>query len=125
MDLLEVSDMKTATLLHSGVPWMPPITNLYVGEDGKYLLVLVTSPNHLRSVLDDMSPGVQIARSHIPVEVSVFLADGNGAVVDYDGTPSNGLTPIVSSNPRSHAGMAVPDLMGYADALAVLGYCVT
>ncbi|SDT84341.1 hypothetical protein [Gordonia westfalica] len=55
----------------------------------------------------------------------MFLSDERGQVIDYDGDPANGLTPILSTDSKSFAMTINPDLATHADALAALGYELT
>ena len=116
----------TASLVAEALQHMPPVTNLYETSDGTYYMVVVTSTPSMRSIMTSVGLRVPAALTHMKPSVSVFLADERGQVIDYDGDPANGLTPILSTNPRSFAGMIVPDLLEsenpYADALAILGY---
>ncbi|ATW60800.1 hypothetical protein SEA_BENTHERDUNTHAT_30 [Gordonia phage BENtherdunthat] len=106
--------------------WMPPTTNLYRCGDGRHLLVLVVSVPDVVALTASTGMRVPIARSHITPEVSVFLADEQGQVVDYDGDVANGLTPIASTNTRSFATTILPsEICSHAEALAVLGYTLT
>ncbi|WP_425284530.1 DUF7572 family protein [Gordonia westfalica] len=116
--------MKPATLVAEALPHMPPITNLYSTEDG-FLLVLVVEVPDMTSILTSMGMQVPVSRSHLKPDVSVFLSDERGQVIDYDGDPANGLTPILSTDSKSFAMTINPDLATHADALAALGYELT
>lgn len=96
---------------------MPPVTNLYKGSDGRHFLVTVVDPDALAG----LSRGLARA-SHVQPVVEVFLSDETGTVIDYDGDPANGMTPILSNNSRSFAGYIDSTLTTHADALAALGY---
>lgn len=111
----------TATLVGENLVQFCPVTNHYRCSDGRYLLV--TYPR--LDVLADMA-GEALAEalkilcvaegpqslSHQPRNTEVFLADENAVVLDADGDPANGMTPLLRC-----AG-ALP----IADALAQLGY---
>ena len=116
--------MRPATLVAEALPYMPPTTNHYRTDDG-YLLVLVVDVPDLNSILTSMGMQVPVSRSHLKPDVSVFLSDERGQVIDYDGDPANGMTPILSTDSKSFAMTIVPDLHTHADALAALGYELT
>ncbi|MGP3708473.1 DUF7572 family protein [Gordonia paraffinivorans] len=126
--------MPKAYLVAEALPWHAPVTNLYRTEDDTYYAVLVLDPVAMEQHRADWGIKVPVAVSHVPPTVSVYLSDENGRVIDYDGDPANGMTPILSTNPRSFAGMVVPDLVDavndpdrdpYAEALNILGYTLT
>lgn len=116
--------MKTATLVAEALPNMAPTTNLYRTNDG-HLLVTSVDAQAFAPAVSAMGMRVPIVRSHITPSVSVFLSDERGQVIDYDGNPANGLTPILSTDSKSFAMTIVPDLHTHADALAALGYTLT
>ncbi|SDT85391.1 DUF7572 family protein [Gordonia westfalica] len=93
--------MKPATLVAEALPHMPPITNLYSTEDG-FLLVLVVEVPDMTSILTSMECRFRLAVAS-ETDVSVFLSDERGQVIDYDGDPANGLTPILSTDSKSFA----------------------
>ena len=113
--------MKSATLVAEALPYMPPTTNHYRTDDG-YVLVLVVDVPDMNSILTSMGMQVPVSRSHLKPDVSVFLSDERGQVIDYDGDPANGMTPILSTDSKSFAMTIVPDLHTHTDALAALGY---
>ena len=106
--------MITATRIQAALPQFAPTTNLYQCEDGKYLLVTVDTAG------DDIGNSVPIlslipVKSSVPADTVVFLADERGQVVDADGDPTNGLTPVL----RCPGGTAAEE------ALQRMGYEVT
>lgn len=121
--------MPKAYLVAEALPWHAPVTNLYRTDDDTYYAVLVLDPFAMEQHRADWGITVPVAVSHVPQTVSVYLSDEMGRVIDYDGDPANGLTPILSTNPKSFAGMVVPDLVEsdnpYAEALNILGYTLT
>ena len=96
--------MKTAELLDSDCCWMPPTTWWCHGSDGRYLLVTDLE-------LHRTTPDVPSSRLRLPTGVLVFLADDRGQVVDADGDPTNGLTPLARLDEGDHE-----------DGLRALGY---
>lgn len=114
--------MRTVELIESDVSWMCPVTHLYKTQAG-HLLVCVRDRAMIVELAQDL--GVPIFPSHVPLGVDAFLADERGQVVDYDGNPANGLTPILSTDSRSFAMTIDPDLRTHEDALEALGYTLT
>lgn len=119
--------MTAATLVYENHPSHYPTSNLYgIGEpddDGRYeqyRLVTVKTISGLAMLAQVQ--GIPVSLSHAPVGVDVFLSDDRGMVIDYDGDPANGLTPILSTNPRSFAMAIDPSLRTHDDALEALGY---
>jgi len=106
---------ETATLVAENLPQFCPTTNLYRCSDGRYLLVTVQTVDG--ADLFESATGVRIpvARSHVSAGAEVFLSDDAGVVLDADGDPSNGMTPIARV-----AGAA-----SHETALQHLGYTVT
>lgn len=102
--------MAEAILVAENLPNFCPITNHYMCDDGKYLLVTIPALDSVGS-LELFGVRVPIAKSHMPTATDVFLADENAVVLDADGDPANGLTPLASFEVQSHE-----------EALALLGY---
>lgn len=106
--------MATATLVTENVSQFCPLTNLYECSDGTY--VLVTIPRlSADMVLTMLGVRVPIVQLHLPDVADVFLADADAVVLDADGDPSNGMTPLVS----------VTGCEDFAEALAAAGYTLT
>ena len=111
-----------ATLVQENLSHFCPVTNFYATSDGKHLLVTYPRLDVLGTLagLSGMSEtlraiglaDVPIRRSHIGLRTEVFLADENAVVLDADGNPANGMTPLLRCE------SAIPS----ADALAQLGY---
>ncbi|GAS94440.1 Gp21 [Mycolicibacterium canariasense] len=103
--------METATLVGEQLSQFCPVTNHYECSDGKHLLV--TIPRLDASTVQEMlGVRVPIVKMHLPDKADVFLADADAVVLDADGDPANGMTPLVS----------VPGCESFADALAAAGY---
>ncbi|MBR7191738.1 hypothetical protein [Gordonia sp. SCSIO 19800] len=115
-----------AVLVEADVAYACPVTNLYTCESGQHLLITVRANDYVAGIFEGLT-GITMpsASRHVTPSVEVFLADERGQVIDYDGDPTNGLTPILSTDPASFAMTIVPDLHTHADALAALGYTVT
>lgn len=102
--------METATRVAAALPQFCPTTNHYRCSDGRWLLV--TDPQmDTEGTLSAFGIHVPISKVQLPVEVDVFLSDDAQNVLDADGDPSNGMTPLGSFAVRGHAA-----------ALAELGY---
>ncbi|SCX06042.1 hypothetical protein [Mycolicibacterium fluoranthenivorans] len=106
--------MPTATLVTENVSHFCPVTNFYECSDGRYLLVTIPrlSADMVHNMLGVRVPIVQM---HLPDAADVFWADADAVVLDADGDPSNGMTPLVS----------VPGCEVFAEALAAAGYTLT
>lgn len=110
-----------AVLVQAALPQYAPVTNHYKCDDGHHLLVTVNQLDAvecLRAVglLDGLPvPEVNIRRSHLRGQPThVFLADETARVIDADGDPSNGMTPLAT----------YPAGTSFDEALAALGYAV-
>ena len=103
--------MPTATLVAENVSHFPPVTNFYECSNGLYLLVAVASLEMPDTVelFGVRLPGAQV---RMPTAVAVFLSDAEQNVLDADGDPSNGMTPLATP----------PNVETHAAALAALGY---
>jgi len=104
--------VETATLVAENLSQFCPVTNHYQCSDGKYLLVTFARMDTV-GTLSNFGVRVPIAAVQLPSGVDVFLADADANVLDADGDPSNGMTPVDGSpfEVDSHEG-----------ALAALGY---
>ncbi|MGW8935970.1 DUF7572 family protein [Gordonia terrae] len=99
-----------------------PVTNLYECADGTHLLVTVkdiaaalADSGAIESVAEYLGVAdVPIYQSQVPAGVDVYLADERGVVLDADGDPANGMTPLA----------VLPDTSTHAEALEALGYNV-
>lgn len=85
----------SVSLVAENLSWFCPTTNHYVCEDGTYLLVTVPRFDVAAMIEAKTGLRIPISLSHIPTQAYVFLADENAVVLDADGDPANGLTPIV------------------------------
>lgn len=88
-----------------------PTTNLYRLADGRCVLVTVPDadlpmPPGLAAVLGAVS-----IDTTAPSPTEVFLADEHGALVDADGDPANGLTPILRCAPGTTHEQAIAELL--------------
>ena len=111
----------TATLVGENLSQFCPVTNHYRCSDERYLLVTYPRLDVLADIAGEalaqalkvlgLAEGPQ-SLSHQPRNTEVFLADENAVVLDADGDPANGMTPLLVCDG------AVP----VADALAQLGY---
>lgn len=114
--------MPLAQLVEANVPYACPVTNLYKAGD-KHFLITVRDDNIVGSVFEGVNGfSVPLDSRHVSTCVEVFLADEHGQVIDYDGDPANGLTPVLSTDSRSFAMAVAPDVSSHAGALAALGY---
>lgn len=107
--------MATAVLKQKNLTQFCPITNLYECSDGIHLLVTVFESFDVgEAIAATTGLTIPIARTHMPTGAEVFLSDEDAAVLDADGDPANGMTPLAR----------FPD-GGFASALAALGYELT
>lgn len=115
---------KTATLLAENLTHFCPVTNHYQCSDGRYLLVTYPRVDVLAAIageaLSDALTLLGIAEgpqtlSHQPANTEVFSSDEAARVLDADGDPANGMTPLL----RCDGPVPI------ADALASLGYTLT
>ncbi len=102
--------METAELITENLTQFCPVTNHYRLSDGRYVLVTVARIEGA-ATLSNFGVRIPIAVSQLPAEVDVFLSDADANVLDADGDPANGMTPLESYEVDSHAA-----------ALAELGY---
>lgn len=110
----ESSTTGSAVLYAESLPQFAPRTNQYNCGD-HYLLVTVPAadipvPAGLLPTIGSMKVGEIVCGP-----TAVFLCDENAQVLDADGDPTNGLTPIATFPPGTT----------HEDALAALGYVVT
>lgn len=103
--------METATLVAENLSQFCPVTNHYECSDGKWLLVTIAKIDTPATVSYFLGVKVPIAEVQLPSGADVFLSDENATVLDSDGDPANGMTPIGTFNAETHA-----------EALAALGY---
>lgn len=102
--------METATLVAENLSHFCPVTNHYQCSDGRYLLV--TYPRmDTAATLSNFGVRIPISEVQLPSGVDVFLSDELANVLDADGDPANGMTPIGTFSVETHA-----------EALAALGY---
>lgn len=105
---------KTATLVAEALPQFCPTTNHYECSDGIYLLVSIPSFDPLAALENALGIKLAVAVSQLPAQADVFLADAVAAVLDANGDPADGLTPLLT----------IPDCQSFETALAVTGYVV-
>jgi len=101
--------METATLIGENLGQFCPTTNHYYCSDGRYLLVTVASSD--TPTLSAFGIRVPIAKNQLPSGADIFLSDERATVLDADGDPSNGMTPLATFSTDTHSA-----------ALAMLGY---
>lgn len=97
-----------------GLSTFAPVTNHYRLDDGRY--VLVTVPDDVLPV-----PAGLAMLSAVKVDqvlqgrTEVFLADENGTVIDADGDPANGMTPLAVFPPGTTHVDALAAFLGDAE----------
>lgn len=104
--------MTTYELVAERVSHLAPCTNLYRLDDGTY--VLVTVPDDVLPVPAGLAllSAVKVDQV-LPGRTELFLSDEFGTLIDGDGDPSNGMTPLA----------VFPAGTTHVDALAAfLGY---
>lgn len=104
----------TATLVAEALPQYCPTTNLYACSDGRHLLITIATLDVAGTLNATLGIIVRISESHLPTGADVFLSDESATVLDADGDPSNGMTPIAH----------LADCDDFASALESLGYTV-
>lgn len=107
--------VTTATLVGQDLSRYCPTTNwYYCGDQNGGVFLLVTIPRF------DVGPSIEavtgislpISMAHLPTHADVFLSDVDANVLDADGDPDNGMTPLVR----------VENCDNFAAALAAAGY---
>lgn len=88
-----------AELVAARLVQFAPVTNHYRLTAGQY--ILVTKPDDIQPVPEGLIPVVAGIRvDHvIPPPCEVFLCDETAQVIDADGDPTNGLTPLLRLDP--------------------------
>ena len=104
----------TATLVGEALSQYAPRTDHYACSDGTYLLVHMWAEVPPPDLVDANGAPVVLLPSHEPRNTEVFLADENAVVLDADGNPANGMTPLLRCDGPVPA----------AEALAQLGYAL-
>lgn len=107
--------MTAATLVGHDLSRYCPTTNHYYcgdGPDGIFLLVTIARYDVAASIEAVTGFSVPISAVNLPTHADVFLSDADANVLDADGDPANGMTPLVR----------VPDCNDFAAALAAAGY---
>lgn len=87
--------------------YLAPTTTHCVLDCGQH--VLVTVPDPILPVPEGLLPivnGVRISE-FVLGPTCVFLADESGGLIDADGDPTNGLTPLLTLEPGASLGDAV------------------
>lgn len=107
--------VSVVTLVSEQLPQFCPTTNFYAADDGTYLLVTVPRFDVPASIEAATGIVMPISVTHLPTHADVFLADENAVVLDADGDPANGLTPIAR----------VEDCDTFEAALSAAGYTLT
>lgn len=104
--------METATLRGEALSQFCSTTNHYECSDGRWLLVTVVSVDDATARVGTLGVRVAIGRVKVATRTAVFLSDENANVLDADGDPANGLTPLdIPSDIETHEA-----------ALSALGY---
>lgn len=104
-----------AELIASALSQFAPTTHHYRLDDGRHVLVTVPAGDMpLPGEVLPIVSGFKVARVD-PAPTEVFLADESGAVIDADGDPTNGMTPLLRCAPGTT----------HEEALAQLGAEVT
>ena len=82
------------TLVREAMSRYAPTTNLYLLDDGRH--VLITVPEQHMPVPRDLAVVIDRIRvdDYEAGPTVVYLADERGRVVDADGDPANGMTPL-------------------------------
>ncbi len=106
--------METAVLVGFNLPQFCPVTNHYQCSDGRWLLVTIPSMDVPETVNYFLGVRMPVAEVQLPSGADVFLSDELANVLDADGDPANGMTPLGTFNVDNHAA-----------ALAALGYELT
>lgn len=88
-----------AELITAALPQFAPQTNHYRLDDGRHVLVTRAAddlpvPEALAPVLG----AIKVERTE-PAPVEVFLCDENATLIDADGDPANGMTPLLRLDP--------------------------
>ncbi|OBJ41316.1 hypothetical protein A5630_23020 [Mycolicibacterium mucogenicum] len=107
--------MATATLVGQGLSRYCPTTNHYYcgdREDGVFLLVTIPRFDVGGSIEARTGLALPIKEAHLPTHADVFLSDADANVLDADGDPANGMTPL----------LRVPDCESFEQALAAAGH---
>lgn len=105
--------MKTAVLQQENLPNFAPVTNHYRCSDGTWLLVSIDCADLTEFDSLPILGGRPILHT-VCADTVVYLADETATVIDADGNPANGLTPIARFD----------DCDTHADALGRLGYTI-
>ena len=85
-----------ADLIAAALPQYAPTTNHYRLDDGRH--VLVTVPADVLPLPAGVIPivsGIKVTTTE-PGQTEVFLCDADARVLDADGDPSNGMTPLAT-----------------------------
>ncbi|MEH3135344.1 MAG: hypothetical protein PGN30_10130 [Mycolicibacterium neoaurum] len=102
--------METAVLVSENLAQFCPATHHYSCSDGRWLLVTVVAMD-VPETLGTFGVRTAISRMEVATRAAVFLSDEDGTVLDSDGDPANGMTPIGTFDLDSHEA-----------ALLALGY---
>jgi hypothetical protein len=103
--------METATLVAANLSQFCPVTNHYLLSDGRHVLVTIAAMNVPETVNYFLGARVPISEVQLPRGADVFLSNELAEVLDSDGDPANGLTPLDWFDVETHEA-----------ALAALGY---
>lgn len=102
--------MHTAVLASSNLTQFCPTTHHYQCSDGTWLLVTVVNLD-VPETLGTFGVRPATARMQVATKAAVFLSDQDASVVDADGDPSNGMTPLATFDVETHAAALVE--LGY------------
>ncbi len=105
--------VATATFVRD-ITRMCPITKLYSCSDGQFVLVTVKEPELMPVPPAETLGGIPIIinESQAPRGAEVFRSDARGRVLDADGDPANGMTPLAT----------LDDGTSFEAALSAVGY---
>jgi len=86
--------MTTYELVAERVSHLAPCTNFYSLDDGRFLMVTVPVDDMpVQTELIGFMSTIKIAEV-VPGRTEVYLCDEYGTLIDGDGDPSNGMTPL-------------------------------
>lgn len=87
-------------LLTAGVGRYAPTTNHYLLDDGRYVLITVPDDENmpLPPTIAPVISAVRVKEIETGPTV-VYLSDETGNVLDADGEPANGMTPLATYPP--------------------------
>lgn len=103
--------MESATLRGENLTQFCPTTNLYECSDGRWLLISVVTMD-VPETLGTFGVRPAVSQMSVATNAAVFLSDEDANVLDADGDPANGMTPL----------QVFPHADGHSAILAALEY---